>query len=98
MGDGLFVARRVPGVATSPTAGQPAKRPYGLRHACLSTWLNAGGPPTQVAKWAGNSVKVLLDVYAKCLDGGTAAALHRIAWRWGSTDPSDLGAGLRCDG
>ncbi|MGI5245690.1 hypothetical protein [Dactylosporangium sp. CA-139066] len=62
-----------------------AKRPYDLRHACLSTWLNAGVPATQVAEWAGNSVKVLLDVYAKCLDGGTDAALYRIGSRWGST-------------
>jgi integrase len=56
-----------------------ARRPYDLRHACLSTWLNAGVPATQVAEWAGNSVKVLLDFYAKCLDGGVAAALHRIS-------------------
>jgi integrase len=56
-----------------------AKRPYDLRHACLSMWLNAGVPATQVAEWAGNSVKVLLDVYAKCLDGEIPAALLRIA-------------------
>jgi integrase len=56
-----------------------AKRPYDLRHACLSTWLNAGVPATQVAEWAGNSVKVLLAVYAKCLYGGIPAALLRIS-------------------
>jgi integrase len=55
-----------------------ARRPYDLRHACLSTWLNAGVPGPQVAEWAGNSVKVLLDFYAKCLDGGVEASLHRI--------------------
>jgi integrase len=37
-----------------------ARRPYDLRHACLSTWLNAGVPATQVAAWAGHSVMVLL--------------------------------------
>jgi integrase len=37
-----------------------AKRPYDLRHACLSTWLNAGVEPTRVAQWAGNSLRVLL--------------------------------------
>ena len=37
-----------------------ARRPYDLRHATLSTWLNAGVPPTQVAEWAGHSVMVLL--------------------------------------
>ena len=28
-----------------------AKRPYDLRHAAVSLWLNAGVPPTQVAEW-----------------------------------------------
>jgi hypothetical protein len=28
-----------------------ARRPYDLRHACLSTWLNGGVYPTQVAEW-----------------------------------------------
>jgi len=46
-----------------------ARRPYDLRHACLSTWLNGGVDPTQVAEWAGNSVAVLLRVYAKCIVG-----------------------------
>jgi integrase len=47
-----------------------ARRPYDLRHAAVSTWLNGGVPATQVAEWAGHSVAVLLDVYAKCLEGG----------------------------
>ena len=55
----------IPVMAASPLAG----RPYDLRHACLSTWLNAGVDPTQVAEWAGNSVEVLLRVYAKCIHG-----------------------------
>jgi integrase len=55
-----------------------ARRPYDLRHACLSTWLNAGVPPAQVAEWAGHGVDVLLKVYAKCLDGQEAAAQARI--------------------
>lgn len=54
-----------PAVAATPLA----RRPYDLRHACLSTWLNAGVDPTQVAEWAGNSVEVLLRVYAKCIHG-----------------------------
>jgi hypothetical protein len=28
-------------------------RVYDLRHACLTTWLNNGVPPAQVAEWAG---------------------------------------------
>lgn len=54
------------------------KRPYDLRHACLSTWLNAGVPATQVAEWASHSVDVLLRIYAKCLDGTQDAARRRI--------------------
>ena len=30
-----------------------AKRPYDLRHAAVSLWLNAGVPATQVAEWGG---------------------------------------------
>jgi hypothetical protein len=46
-----------------------AAKPYDLRHAALSTWLNAGVDPTDVAERAGNSIEVLLKRYAKCLDG-----------------------------
>ena len=46
-----------------------ARRPHDLRHAAVSTWLNASVPPTQVAEWAGHSVAVLLQIYAKCLAG-----------------------------
>jgi integrase len=55
-----------------------ARRPYDLRHAAVSTWLNGGVAPTQVAGWAGHSVGVLLQVYAKCLDGQEAVALDRV--------------------
>lgn len=36
-----------------------ARRPYDLRHAALSLWLNAGGDPAQIAARAGHSVAVL---------------------------------------
>jgi hypothetical protein len=55
-----------------------ARVPYHLRHAAVSTWLNAGVPATQVAEWAGHSVHVLLKVYAKCIDGQDEAARRRI--------------------
>ena len=55
-----------------------ARRPYDLRHACVSTWLSAGVAPAQVAAWAGHSVEVLLRVYAKCVDNSEDAALKRI--------------------
>jgi integrase len=55
-----------------------ARRPYDLRHACLSTWLNAGVAPVQVAEWAGHTVAVLLQVYSKCIDGETETYKKRI--------------------
>jgi integrase len=58
-------------LALPPTkaASDLARRPYDLRHAGISFRLNAGVPATQVAKWAGHSVEVLLKIYAKCIDG-----------------------------
>jgi hypothetical protein len=49
--------------------GGLARRPYDLRHAALSLWLNAGGDPAQIAARAGNSVAVLLTVYSHCIHG-----------------------------
>ncbi|MFR9725027.1 tyrosine-type recombinase/integrase [Streptomyces sp. MS19] len=63
-----------PGLADSPLAG----RPYDLRHSALSTWLNAGADPTEVAERAGNTVEVLLTRYAKCLHGRHAVVNQRI--------------------
>lgn len=64
----------MPRVPISPLAG----RPYDLRHAAVSLWLNAGVPATQVAERAGHSVEVLLRVYAKCIAGGDKVANMRI--------------------
>jgi integrase len=55
-----------------------ARRPYDLRHAAVSTWLNAGVPAPQVAEWAGHGVEVLLRVYAKCVSGQQDEAKRRI--------------------
>lgn len=63
---------------TEVYASPLAKRPYDLRHAAVSTWLNGGVEPTRVAEWAGHSVAVLLRVYAKCLDGGEQTARERV--------------------
>jgi integrase len=64
-----------PEEARSPLAA----RPYDLRHAAVSTWLNAGVPSTQVAEWAGHSVGVLHLIYAKCIVGQEESARQRIA-------------------
>jgi len=63
-----------PEVAASPLA----EGPYDLRHAAVSTWLNAGVPATKVAEWAGHSVEVLLKIYAKCIDGEDARLRARV--------------------
>lgn len=67
-------------VLTSAQVASPlGKRPYDLRHACLSTWLNAGVHAPLVAEWAGHTVEMLLSTYAKCIHGQEAAARARIA-------------------
>ncbi|MFF1644501.1 hypothetical protein [Streptomyces sp. NPDC058240] len=42
---------------------------YDLRHTRLTKWLNDGIPLAQAAEWAGNSVPVLLAIYARCVSG-----------------------------
>ena len=74
-----WTAARGEALTEEEQASPLAKRIYDLRHACLSLWLNAGVPPTQVAAWAGYSVEVLLRIYAKCIDGQDAIAKRRIA-------------------
>ncbi|WP_323055286.1 MULTISPECIES: hypothetical protein [Streptomyces] len=72
--------RPAAGAVLAPPAGQsPAgRRVYDCRHICLTAWLNEGLPPAQVAAWAGNSVPVLLAIYAPCIGGRQADYLKRI--------------------
>ncbi|TDC49721.1 hypothetical protein E1212_17300 [Jiangella ureilytica] len=69
-----FTVFRVCNRARGAVFGAEAKRlpvalhPYDLRHAAVSTWLNAGVTPTRVAEWAGHSVDVLLEIHATCVD------------------------------
>jgi hypothetical protein len=78
-------------------AALSARRPYGLRHADVSLWLNAGGPATEVTRRAGHGVAVLLKIYAHCIDGQATAANQRIAEALGiqdaEEDPGDEGDG-----
>jgi integrase len=55
-----------------------ARRPYDLRHAALSLWLNATGEPAEVAARAGTSTRVLHDVYVHCIDTREDAVSQRI--------------------
>lgn len=78
-GYGEVWARARKQALTPQQYGSPlAARPYDLRHACVSLWLNSGVDPVEVARRAGHSVAVLLKVYAKCLDGATEMANARI--------------------
>ncbi|WP_435878060.1 hypothetical protein [Streptosporangium canum] len=74
-----WTAARDKALTPAEAASPLAKRVYNLRHACVSTWLNAGVPATQAAQWAGHSVEVLLRIYAKCIVGQDEAARRRIA-------------------
>jgi integrase len=66
-------------LSAEEAAGSMAARPYDLRHACLTTWLNATGDAAQVAAWAGHSPNVLLRVYVRCVAGRDELAKQRIA-------------------
>lgn len=63
-----------PDLAATPLA----RRPYDLRHAALSLWLNATGAPAEVAARAANSVHVLHTVYTHCLHGQQDAVSQQI--------------------
>jgi integrase len=62
------------------------RRPYDLRHAAVSLWLNSGVPATEVARRAGHGVAVLLKIYAHCIDGQATAANQRITDALGIRD------------
>jgi integrase len=57
-----------PDLAVTPVA----RRPYDLRHSALSLWLASGVPPAEIAVRAGNSVPVVLSVYAHSVPGHDA--------------------------
>jgi integrase len=75
---GVFHKARDAAFSPAEATSLLARRPYDLRHAAVSTWLNAGVPAPQVADWAGHSVDVLLRVYARCISGQQDEAKRRI--------------------
>jgi integrase len=74
----VWRAARLTAFSKEVQASSLAHTPYDLRHACVSTWLNGGVPPTQVAEWAGHSVEVLLKIYAKCIEGQDEISRRRV--------------------
>ncbi|WP_329057230.1 tyrosine-type recombinase/integrase [Streptomyces sp. NBC_01453] len=65
-----------------------ARRPYDLRHACITNWLNAGVPVAEVARRAGNSPEVIHRRYEGCIDGHEELNNQKIeeAMGWSSED------------
>ncbi len=63
-----------PELAATPLA----RRPYDLRHAALTLWLNASGAPAEIAARAGNSARVLHEVYLHCTSGQEEIVSQRI--------------------
>ena len=74
----VWKAARALALTPDQVASPLAARPYDLRHAAVSLWLNAGVPPTTIANRAGHSVDVLLRVYANYIDGDEEIANQRI--------------------
>ncbi len=62
-----------------------ARRPYDLRHTCITNWLNAGVPVAEVARRAGNSPEVIHRRYEGCIDGHVELNNKKIekAMGWG---------------
>ena len=91
-----WIKARQVALTAAEQASPLARRPYDLRHACLSTWLDGGVYPTQVAEWAVHSVDVLLRIYAKCVVGQDELAKRRTSEAYARTDtaspPADPGA------
>jgi hypothetical protein len=68
-----------PGGSFAQQASPLGRRPYDLRHAPVSLWLNAGVLTTEIVRRVGHGVAVLLKVYANCIDGQAATANQRIS-------------------
>ncbi|SCG55524.1 tyrosine-type recombinase/integrase [Micromonospora inositola] len=77
--DRVWKEARAHALTTEIAASPLARRPYDLRHAAVSLWLNGGVPATEVARRAGHSVAVLLKVYANCIDGEEEAVNDKIS-------------------
>nr|WP_319732203.1 hypothetical protein [Streptomyces sp. MB09-01] len=64
-----------------------ARRPYDLRHTCITNWLNAGVPVAEVARRAGNSPEVIHQRYEGCIDGHEEPNNAKIAKAMGWAEP-----------
>ncbi|WP_329198301.1 MULTISPECIES: tyrosine-type recombinase/integrase [unclassified Streptomyces] len=80
-----------PDRAASPLA----RRPYDLRHTCITNWLNAGVPVAEVARRAGNSPEVIHRRYEGCIDGHEELNNKKIEMAMGWNTFENRGVGRR---
>ncbi|MFI0962933.1 tyrosine-type recombinase/integrase [Streptomyces sp. NPDC021080] len=78
---------RLIGLPPDKVASPLGRRPYDLRHTCITNWLNAGVPVAEVARRAGNSPEVIHRRYEGCIDGHEELNNRKIekamGWRGG---------------
>ncbi|GAA4209908.1 tyrosine-type recombinase/integrase [Actinocatenispora rupis] len=74
----IWKRARAAALSEEQTASPLVGRPYDLRHAAVSVWLNGGVPAPEVARRVGHGVAVLLKVYAGCIDGEEETVNRRI--------------------
>ena len=67
--------------------GLPLLSPYDLRHACATTWLEAGVPLGEVAGRLGHSVQTLVGHYIQALQGDEAVSNKRIEAALSADEP-----------
>jgi integrase len=82
----VWTEARKEALTTAQCRSPLGRRPYDLRHAAVSLWLNSGVPATEVARRAGHGIAVLLKIYAHCIDGQADAANKRITDALGTQD------------
>ena len=83
----VWTEARKQALTPDPQRSPLGRRPYDVRHAAVSLWLNSGVSATGVARRAGHGVAVLLKIYAHCIDGQADAANQRITDALGSAEP-----------
>ena len=65
--------------------GRAPMRVYDCRHACATTWLRAGVPLGEAARWLGHSVETLVSIYVGALDGDDVEAMRLVDAASGAT-------------
>jgi hypothetical protein len=96
-----LAARLGCGAHPRPTGPPPARRPRDVRHAAVTLWMDAGLPPTEVARRACHSVAVPLKVYPAASTGKTqppTSAFQPRPWWPRRGRRTNREAGSRADG